>query len=145
MTAGSIDKRGRRLNVVLWIAQVFLALFFLPAGIVHGLLPIEQTVKSAPWAADLPVGLVKFIGAAEIAGAIGVLLPAALRIRPGLTPLSAGGLTGIMLLAIPFHISRGESRLIGMHAVVAAIGGLVAWGRFRGARIEPRTPIRPLT
>jgi putative oxidoreductase len=125
-------------NLALWIAQVLLALFFLAAGYAHGLLPIEQAARSAPWIADVPVGLARFIGAAELAGGLGVVLPAALRRSPWLTPLAALGLMTIMLLAVLFHISRGESRIIGMRIGVAAIAAFVAWGRFRSVPIEPR-------
>jgi putative oxidoreductase len=43
-----------------------------------------------------------------------------------------------MLLAIPFHISRGEANVIGLHIVVSALALFVAWGRFRRAPIVPR-------
>ncbi len=126
------------MNTALWIAQILLALFFLAAGYTHGLLPIEQSVKSAPWIADVPAGLVKFIGTAEFAGGFGVVLPAALRRLPGLTPLAAIGLMTIMLLAAAFHVSRGESHVIVMHLCVAAIAAFVAWGRLRMLPIVPR-------
>ena len=125
------------MNAALWIAQILLALFFLAAGYTHGLVPIEQAVRSAPWIADVPAGLVRFIGAAELAGGLGVVLPAALRLQPRLTPLSAIGLMTIMLLAAAFHVSRGESHVIVMHLCVAAIAAFVAWGRLR---MRPTTP-----
>jgi len=134
----SRTKDQQSLHVGLWIAQIALAVFFALAGFVHGVLPIEQTAKSARWAADLPVLLVKFIGAAEIAGAIGLIVPAAFRVLPMLTPLAALGLATIMALAIPFHISRGETRIIGMHVVVGLLAVFVGWGRSTRARIEPR-------
>lgn len=129
---------GRALHVALWIVQILLSIFFLLAGIVHALLPIAQTVKNAPWAADLPVPVVKFIGIAELAGAVGVVLPALVRILPSLTPLAATGLLLTMALAIPFHLSRGESRIIGMPITIAVLAAFVAWGRFKAARIPPR-------
>ena len=95
----------------------------------HGLLPIEEAAKSAPWADDLPVPLVRFIGFSELAGALGVVLPWLTGIRPRLTPLAALGLMTIMLLAVLFHLWRGEAAIIGMHLVVAAIAAFVAWGR----------------
>jgi uncharacterized membrane protein len=125
------------MNTALWIAQILLAIFFLAAGYAHGLMPIEQVARIAPWTADVP-GLARFIGTAEFAGGLGVVLPAALRRLPWLTPLAALGLMTMMLLAIPFHLSRGESRLFGMHISVAAIAAFVAWGRFRRVPIEPR-------
>ncbi len=120
--------RGAK-NVTLWVAQILLALFFLAAGVYHGLLPIEEAAKSAPWADDLPVPLVRFIGFSELAGALGVVLPWLTGIRPRLTPLAALGLMTIMLLAVLFHLWRGEAAVIGMNLVVAAIAAFVAWGR----------------
>jgi putative oxidoreductase len=130
--------RSKGLHVALWIVQALLSLFFLMAGVVHALLPIAQTAKNAPWAADLPVPLVKLIGIVELAGAVGIVLPALVRILPALTPLAAMGLLVVMALAIPFHISRGESGVISMHVVVVALTAFVAWGRFKAARISPR-------
>jgi putative oxidoreductase len=120
--------RGAK-NVMLWVAQILLALFFFAAGVYHGLLPIEEAAKSAPWADDLPVPLVRFIGFSELAGALGVVLPWLTGIRPRLTALAALGLMTIMLLAVLFHLWRGEAGIIGMHLVVAAIAAFVAWGR----------------
>ena len=131
--------RSKGLHIALWIVQALLSIFFLLAGVAHALLPIAQAAKNAPWAADLPVPLVKFIGIAELAGSVGVVLPALLRTLPTLTPLAATGLFVMMALAIPFHISRGESHIIGMHTVVAILAAFVAWGRFRAARIPPRS------
>jgi len=45
----------------------------------------------------LPGWFIKFIGVAEVLGAIGLILPRLLRIRPGLTPLAATGLVIIMI------------------------------------------------
>jgi len=110
---------GRGLTIARWIARVLLCLFFLMAGIVHGLLPVDQVVKSAPWAADLPVALLRFIGACELAGAVGLMLPR-------LTRLAALGLMTIMLLAAIFHVSRGEPRMIPVNLSIAAVAGFVA-------------------
>ena len=76
-----------------------------------------------------------FIGWAELAAGVGLVLPAALRIVPILTPLAAVGLAVIMGLAIPFHIMRGEANVIALHVVVC-LSVFVAWGRLR------RVPIR---
>ena len=124
------------MNVALWVVQVLLSLFSLAAGWNHGLRPLSDTMQSSPWAADLPVVLVRFIGFAELAAGVGLLLPAATRIMPILTALAAVGLAVIMGLAIPFHIMRGEANVIALHIVVVGLCVFVAWGRFR------RVPIR---
>ena len=124
------------MNVALWVVQVLLSLFSLAAGWNHALRPVSDTIQSSPWAVDLPVALVRFIGVAELAAGVGLVLPATTRIMPSLTPLAALGLAIIMGLAIPFHIMRGEADVIALHIVVVALCAFVAWGRFQ------RVPIR---
>jgi uncharacterized membrane protein len=127
------------MRAALWVVQVLLALFSLAAGLNHGIRPLSEAIRTSPWIAALPPALVRFIGFAELAAALGLLLPAATRILPWLTPLAALGLALIMLLAIPFHISRGEVNVIGLHIVVSALALFVAWGRFRRAPIAARS------
>ncbi len=121
----------KRLNVALWTAQVLLFLFFVSAGINHAIRPIEAVMKMSPWAGDVPRRLLRFIGIAELSGAVGVLVPALTRILPGVTPLAAAGLGIIMFLAIPFHIMRGEMNVIGLNFIVLLVAAFVAWGRSR--------------
>src|SRR5215203_4193297 len=102
-------RRSRALHLSLWVAQLLLAAAFLLVGYIHALAPIAVAVARAPWVASIPVALVRFIGIAELAGALGLLLPAATRIQPKLAPLAAAGLATMMVLAIPFHLMRGET------------------------------------
>jgi uncharacterized membrane protein len=108
---------SRALNVALWVVQPLLAAAFLLVGYTHALAPIEVAIARAPWVADLPVALVRFIGVAELAGAAGLVLPAATRIQPRLTALAAAGVATMMALAIPFHLARGEVKEIGIKLV----------------------------
>lgn len=130
--------RSRALHVTLWIAQLLLFAFFLLAGINHGLKPIAEAAKSSPWITGVPAGLARFIGFAELAGAIGVVLPAATRVMPWLTPLAALGLALIMLLAVPFHVMRGEASVVAFNLIPALLALFVAWGRWKRAPIAPR-------
>ncbi len=128
---------SKGLRAALWIAQVLLALFYGMAGFFKATKPIAELSQRMAWAGALPPWLVHFIGVAELAGALGLVLPAATRIRPRLTALAAAGLATIQLLAIPFHISRGEYMLAG-NFVFLAVALFVAWGRFKAAPIAPR-------
>jgi putative oxidoreductase len=123
---------ARRLNIVLWVLQVLLALFSLQAGYNHGIRPLDEAVVAATWISAVSPALVRFIGFAELAAACGLVLPAATDILPWLTPLAAAGLALIMALAIPFHVMRGEANVIGLHIVVGGLAAFVAWRRFRG-------------
>ena len=92
----------------------------------------------APWTGALPEGLVRFIGVAELAGALGLLLPALTRRKPVLTAWAAAGLVVVMALAVVVHIARGEPQVLPVNFVLGGATAFIAWGRFRGARIAPR-------
>jgi hypothetical protein len=99
-------------------------------------MPYDEIAQQATWMNAVPHALGRFIGYAELAGGLGLIIPAATRIKPWLTPLAALGLAIIMILAIPFHIVRGEASVIWMHTVFAALALFVAWGRWRKAAIR---------
>src|SRR5437867_5371882 len=103
--------RGRStMNVALWIVQGLLAALFLFAGGAKLLLPLDQ--MAGPVA--LPGWFLRFLGVAEVLGALGLVLPGLLRIRPGLTPLAAAGLVIIMIGA-----DRKSTRLNSSHRTIA--------------------------
>jgi len=135
----AVAGRSRKaLGASLWIAQSILALMFVMAGVLKTTTPLDRLAGMLPWTADVSGALVRLIGVAEFAGALGLILPALTRIAPGLTSLAALGLTVVMLLAAGFHLSRGESAAIGMPLVLGALAAFVAWGRWRAAPIRPR-------
>jgi uncharacterized membrane protein YphA (DoxX/SURF4 family) len=123
--------RSRRAIVAAWILQGILALLFVLVGAMKLLTPIEQLAASLPWAAQVPAILVRFIGLAELLGGLGVILPSLLRIKPVLAPVAAAGLAVVMVLAAAFHLSRGESSMIGVNLILAALAALTAWLRFK--------------
>ena len=115
------------MNVALWIVQGLLAALFLFAGVMKLVLPIEQL--TGPVA--LPGWFTRFIGVCETLGAIGLILPGLLRIRPGLTPLAAAGLVGIMIGAIVVTLIGGEFMAAAISLVVGLLAAFVAYGRWR--------------
>ena len=139
MTANSSSSGGKGLNIALWIAQVLLAVGFGMAGWMKITSPMPELVKAMGWPGALPEPVVRFIGAAELSGAVGVILPAATRILPFLTPIAAAGLVLVMVLALLFHLSRGELGAVPINMALGGLAAFVAWGRFRKARIAPRT------
>jgi hypothetical protein len=122
----------------LWVAQVILAVLFGIAGVSKTIQPIADLAQQLVWPGVVPAGLVRFIGAAELLGAIGLVVPAATRIKPRLTPLAAAGLVTVMVLAAVFHLTRGEFGGIAFNTVLGSVAAFVAWGRFRKAPIAPR-------
>ena len=113
----------------LWIVQGLLALIFLFAGGVKLVLPLEKLTGPMP----LPGPFVRFIGVAEVLGAIGLILPGLLRIRPGLTPLAATGLVIIMIGATVITALGGDVTAALISLVVGLLSAFVAYGRWRVA------------
>lgn len=127
---------GRGLHIGLWAAQALLAVGFGMAGLMKLTTPYQQLVSSQAWAQSMPEALLRFIGLSEVAGALGVILPAATRIKPILTPIAAVGLLIIMILATGVHLMHGEPPIA--NVVLGALATFVAWGRFKRAPIDPR-------
>lgn len=119
------------MNVVLWIVAGLLAAAFVAAGGTKLATPRKQLEPKMPWMADATDAQVKAIGAVEVLGALGLVLPAALDIAPVLTPLAAVGLALIMAGATVVHLRRGDGIAAAVPALVLGLLSLfVAWGRF---------------
>lgn len=132
----AIDGGSKGLRVGLWVVQVLLALVFGLSGVMKLAIPYAELLKQGAWVERVPEGLIKFIGVAELSGALGLILPAATRIKPFLTPLAAAGFVVIMVLASALHLSLGQPPIAQM--ILAGLAALVVWGRFRKAPITPR-------
>ena len=115
------------MTYALWIVQALLALLFLFAGGMKLVLPIEQLTAQVP----LPGWFVRFIGGAEVLGALGLILPGLLRIRPGLTPLAAAGLVIIMIGATVISLASGPVVMAPIPLMVGLLAAFVAYGRWR--------------
>lgn len=118
------------MNIALWIAAGLLSAMFLMAGINKVTKSKEDLAKMLPWTADYSLGFTRFIGAAEVLGALGLILPGIFKIAGILTPIAAVGLALIMLFAAIFHAKRKETGAIGMNVALLLIAAFVAWGRF---------------
>jgi uncharacterized membrane protein YphA (DoxX/SURF4 family) len=121
------------LIIALWIAQVLVAGMFGMAGTMK-LLNTEMFAQHM----GAPTALVLFIGISEVAGTLGILLPAISRILPILTPIAASGLAIVGILATGFHVMHGEFGSLPVPLALAALSVFVAWGRFYAAPIRPR-------
>ena len=116
----------RKAGARLWIAQGLLALIFLFAGGMKLVMPLELLAEQS----HLPGLFMRFIGVAETLGALGLILPGLLRIRPGLTPLAAAGLVIIMIGATVTTLTRGEIAAALIPFVVGLLSTFVAYGRW---------------
>jgi hypothetical protein len=127
-------------NISLWAAQLLLVAAFGSAGLMKLSQPVSGlAAMGMGYVTTMPEWLLRFIGLAEVAGALGMVLPALTRILPFLTPLAALGFVVIQVLAIGLHATRGETAMtLPINLVLLALALFVLWGRWKKAPISPR-------
>jgi uncharacterized membrane protein YphA (DoxX/SURF4 family) len=118
------------MNIALWIVQILLAIAFGMAGLTKIIQPKEKLAAQMGWVEDFAPTTVKVIGALELLGAIGLILPLLIGILPWLTPLAAIGLVLTMLGAMATHLRRGENQMLAVNLVLLLLAAFVAYGRF---------------
>ena len=124
------------LNAFLWFVQSFLTVQYL----FHGWLFISPpaAMVEAMAGMGLHVWFRQFIGVAEVLAAVGLVLPGLTRMLPSLTPLSALGLTVVMISATIFHISRNEIPSAVSAANLLVLVALTAYLRWNVLPIRSR-------
>lgn len=119
------------MNVFLWILAIVLAAAFLGSGLMKILTPREQQIRRTPYVGDFPQSWIRGIGALEVLGAVGLILPAVTGVAPLLVSAAAAGLAITMVFAAMVHVRRGDGIAAALPAIVLAIASVVlAWSRF---------------
>jgi len=124
------------MNILLWVLQALLAAAFLAHGV---LLLAPPPDIAALMYASLPRWFWLFLGVAEVAAAIGITVPGATRILPGLVPSAAAGIMFVMISATIWHVVRGEISSAFITLVLLAMATFVAYMRWRVAPIRARS------
>jgi hypothetical protein len=119
-------------SVLLWTVQGLLALLFLFAGGMKLVMPLEMMKGPV----ELPGLFMRFIGVAEVCGALGLILPGLLRIRTSLTPLAAVGLVTIMSGATVVTLEGGVVAPAIVPLVVGLLLASVVYGRRQWAPLS---------
>ncbi len=118
------------MGIALWVVQVLVAAAFLISGATKLSQPKEKLLKNMAWVEDFSQQKVRLIGALEVLGAIGVVVPALTGILPWLTPLAALGLVLLMIGAALTHLRRTEYGNVAVNALLLILAAFVAYGRF---------------
>jgi hypothetical protein len=127
------------MNRTLWVVQWLLALFFaLASSLPKLILPPEMLPMPIP----IPRALMLFVGVAELAGALGLVLPGLFRTWPILTPLAAAGLTLICIGGTVYQLMAGEPGNAVFAVVLGLICAFVGYGRWQLAPHRQK-PARP--
>lgn len=121
------QKASKTINIILWIAQGFLALTLFSAGFMKTFTPEGLPFT---WIKD-NANLVLFTGVIDLLAGIGIVFPVLFRVKTELTVFTAYGIIILMIAASIFHISRGEAKEIGFNIFMLLIALFVAWGRHK--------------
>jgi uncharacterized membrane protein YphA (DoxX/SURF4 family) len=123
------------MNIALWIVQVLLALAFLAHGWMFLAPPPDIAVLMNQ---SMPRWFQLFLGVAEVAAGIGLILPGVTRILPQLVAWAADGIVVIMVSATIWHFVRGEISSGFITMVLLAMAVFVAYQRHAVRPIGPR-------
>ena len=118
--------------VAYFIVAGLLALVALGSGLMKIVRPkakLQEMEAPMAWTADFPEWQVKAIGALEVLGAVGVIVPMATGIVPVLSPIAAIGLALVHVGAFVVHARRGEKPYVNM-GIFALAGVAAALGFF---------------
>ena len=133
-------------NGLLWILQVFLALFF---GLASGAPKLLVPADALPLPIPLPQAFVWFIGTCEVLGALGLLLPGLTRVQPRLTTIAALCLAALTVCAAIYQLLAQQPANAVFALAIGALAAFVAYGRTRLAPLSASaltvaaTPIGP--
>lgn len=117
------------MNIVLWIVAGLLAVAFLASGTMKLAKTKEALAEGGmAWTEDFSAGAVKLIGASQVLGALGLVLPALFDVAVVLTPVAATCLALVMAGAVVVHLRRKEAFAPAL--VLGVLAALVAIGRF---------------
>jgi uncharacterized membrane protein YphA (DoxX/SURF4 family) len=118
------------MNVVLWIVQILLALVFLGAGGAKLVTPVPELAAQMPLPLPVPDFTLRLIGTLEVLGAVGLILPWLVRIRPILTPIAAACLALEMGVATIYTVIGMGIGPAMMPLVLGLVSAAVAIGRW---------------
>jgi uncharacterized membrane protein YphA (DoxX/SURF4 family) len=119
------------MNTLLWVLQILLAVVFAGAGSVKLIKsPADLAKMLGDWAEKVPAVQLKLLGIAEVAAAVGLIVPPLVGVLPVLVPLASVGLVVVMLGAIVLHARRSEFPNVAGNLILAGIAVTIAWARF---------------
>lgn len=118
----------KKLRAAIWVSQVALAVFYIWAGSLKTFVPMAELAGTIPWTADYSEGFVRFTGVVDLLAGAGIVLPDLLRVWPWLTILAALGSAVLQVLAIMFHLWRGEFPVLIINFTALALSCFILWG-----------------
>jgi len=115
------------INNLLWVMQGFLSVTFLIAGSAKFFQSPAKVAELVPTAFPLP--FLRVLGALEILGAVGIIMPLAVDVLPVLTPVSSCCMAVVLLAAAVVHLLAKHFSKLPMLIVLLALAITVTVGR----------------
>lgn len=114
------------MNVAYWIVAGLLALFYLYGGGVKLVRSREQLRPMMAWVDSTPMPAVRAIGAVEVLGAAGLILPPLTGIAPWLALAAAIGFVVLQIAATRVHLRMGD-RQIALNLGLVLTAAVTVW------------------
>jgi hypothetical protein len=113
------------------IAALLLALIVFSAGLEKLSTPAAKLAVKRPWTGSADPRFVRALGTLEVAGALGLIVPAVTGIAPVLVPVAAACLAMLMIGALAVEARRHPSvTTLVLPAATLVLAVVVAVGRF---------------
>lgn len=126
-----VGRNPRAGDWFLLVLQWLFGVYFLAVGVMHFVVPAGLP-EFLGWMYELEPEIHFMAGIVEILGGLGLVVPWTTGIKPILTPIAAGGLALVMIVAIVWHAGRGELGSIGANLIVLIAMGFIGAGRWSG-------------
>ncbi|MFE5809107.1 DoxX family protein [Streptomyces sp. NPDC056491] len=114
------------MNIAYWIVAGLLALFYFYAGTLKVIRSRDQLRPMMTWVDRIPLPALRALGAVEILGATGLVLPPLTGIAPSLAPAAAIGFVLLQIGAITVHLSSRDRR-IALNAGLTVAAAVTIW------------------
>ncbi len=128
VTLLSYTAHGGMIRIILWVTQVLISGALVAGGVMKLMVPVAKLSKLFSWTGQVSKPFLRFVGAVDLAGGLGVLLPALTNILPQLTVAAALCCTVLQVLAIGFHARRSEINETPFNFFMLALSVFVLWG-----------------
>lgn len=120
------------METIIWSCQILLALAFFYSGICKALFEKNKVISMGQTGvANISIFTMRFIGALELLGTGGIILPWYTNIIPVLTPVTAVCFALLMILAARVHYKLKEPKNIRNNILLLLVSIAVAYYRFR--------------
>ena len=117
------------MNVLLWVLQVALAWLCIAGGVFQ-IFKIEDLQQTVVAMRELPHGLWAVLGTIGCVAGVGLIVPGAIKLRPGLTAIAAAAVAAESVFISALYLYYRDFAPLPYSAAMALMGGFIAYGRF---------------